>query len=98
MGGHNLTAGTNFSLICAITVTDQTNIRPDLELNFEWMHFNGTVTVTAETNSSAFHFHSLKLSEAGEYMCQVSIASILLTSDLIIMSMKPYTIRVICKL
>ena len=70
---HNLTAGTSFSLICMID--NITEIRP--EFTFEWMHSNviDSMSVINQTNSSELHFSSLKLSDAGEYMCQVNIIS-----------------------
>lgn len=92
--GHNLTAGTNLSLICNFDGT--THLRP--ELSFEWMHFDGMDSKRAGSNSSRLNFPSLKLSEAGEYECQVNIRSHLLNSDLTIMSVFPYPIRVIGKL
>ena len=91
---HNLTAGTNFSLMC--TVDGTMNLGP--EISFLWMHSNGSDFEEIGTYSSRLHFSSLKLSEAGEYMCQVNISSSLLRSDLNIMSMPPYPIRVFGKL
>ena len=92
--GHNLTAGTNFSLIC--TVDGTAKLRP--KLSFQWIYFNGTDVKETGTNSSRLHFSSLKLSEAGEYMCQVNIRSSLLKSDLNMISMLPYPVRVFGKL
>ena len=91
--GHNLTAGTSFALMC--NVDDTSNIRP--EVTFEWIHFNGIDSEIVGTNSSLLFFSSLKLSDAGEYMCQINVRSSLLSSDLIIMSMFPYIVRVIGK-
>ena len=92
--GRNLTAGTNLSLFC--TVDGAANLIP--EFSFEWTHVNVTGFTRTGTNSRRLHFPSLKLSEAGEYMCQVSISSHLLNSKLIIMSMYPSLIRVFGKL
>jgi hypothetical protein len=92
--GHNLTAGTNFSLICI--VDGIIKLRP--ELSFEWIHFNGTDFDEINVTSNAIHFSPLKLSEAGNYMCQVNIRSSLLRSDLSFMSMPPYSVRAIGKL
>lgn len=89
-----MTAGTNFSLFC--TIAGAAKLR--LELSFEWMHFNGTNLERAGENSSRLCFKSLKLSDAGEYMCQVDIRSSLFRSDLTITSMLPYPVRVIGKL
>ena len=92
---HNLTAGTSFSLICMID--NITEIRP--EFTFEWMHSNviDSMSVINQTNSSELHFSSLKLSDAGEYMCQVNIISSFLSSDLTLMSILSYPVRVIGK-
>ena len=92
--GHNLTAGINFSLFC--TIDGAAKLRP--ELSFEWLHFNGTNSKRAGSNFSKLNFPSLKLSEAGEYICQVNIRSHLLNSDLTIMSMFSYPVRVTGKL
>ena len=92
--GHNLTVGTNFLLKCV--VSGITNLRP--KLNFEWKRFDGMNLRRVGTNSSELHFPSLKLSDAGEYMCTVNISSSLLNSDKSIMSELPCPIRVIGKL
>ena len=94
IGCYNLTAGTNFSLICS--VDGITSLRP--QLDFEWMQFDGMNSRRVGTNSSELHFSSLKLSDAGEYMCTVNISSSLLNSDKSIMSELPCPIRVIGKL
>ena len=91
--GHNVSAGTNFSLTC--TVGGIENLMA--ELIFEWIRFNGTDFEEINITSNEIHFLSLKLSEAGNYMCQVSIRSSLLRSDLSFVSMPPYTVRAIGK-
>jgi hypothetical protein len=89
-----LTAGTNLSLFC--TVHGTTHLIQ--AFSFEWLHFNATgFSTKTGTNSSRLNFPSLKLSEAGEYMCQVNIRSHLLNSDLTIMS-HPQLIQVFSKL
>ena len=91
--GINLTAGTNFSLNC--NVDGAINLRP--QLSYEWIHFDGMDYMTVGTNSSRLTFPSLKLSDAGEYMCTVNISSSLLNSDLTKMSMLPHPVRVYSK-
>lgn len=92
--GHSLMTGTNFSLNC--TVNGTAKLRP--ELSYEWMHFNGTDFKRAGTNSSELLFPSLRLSDAGEYMCTVNISSNLLNTNPIINSTYPYPIRISGKL
>ena len=93
--GENLTAGMiNFSLSCDVSGTD--DIMPDIK--YLWWHYNGSDTKMIDINSSILSFSSLKLSDAGEYMCQVNISSSLLGSDLTILSIPPHTVRVFGKL
>ena len=92
--GHNVSAGTNFSLTC--TVGGIEKLQP--ELSFGWIRFNGTDYEEVNVTSNEIHFSSLKLSEAGIYMCQVNITSSLLRSDLSFPSMPPHTVRAIGKL
>ena len=68
---------------------------PDIE--YLWLHYNGSDTKLININSSILHFSSLKLSDAGEYMCQVSISSTLLGSELTFLSVPPLTVHVLGK-
>ena len=91
--GHNVSAGTNFSLTCIVGGIE--NLMA--ELIVEWIRFNGIDIEKINVTSNEIHFLPLKLSEAGNYVCQVSIRSSLLRSDLSFVSMPPYTIRAIGK-
>ena len=66
-------------------------------LTFIWLHFNGIDTKYIENNSSMLVLSPLRLSDAGEYRCQVNITSPLLKSDLISTSMVQETVRVFGK-
>jgi dihydroxyacetone kinase DhaKLM complex PTS-EIIA-like component DhaM len=94
--GPNLTAGTNFSLICIANGT--ANLRSASDLSYEWMYFNGANLEKVGTNSRKLHFSPLKLSDAGEYTCTMNISSSLLNSNLMINSILPYTILITGKL
>ena len=87
--GRNVSSGTNLSLTCMVGGIEK--FRP--ELSFKWIRFNGTDFEELNITSNKIHFSPLKLSEAGNYMCQVNVRSSLLRSDLSFMSMSPYTIR-----
>ena len=91
--GHNVSAGTNLSLTCIVGGIE--NLMA--ELMFEWIRFNRIDFEEINITSNEIHFLPLKLSEAGNYMCRVSIRSSLLRSDLSFMSMPPYTVRAIGK-
>ena len=92
--GHDVSAGTNFSLTC--TVVGIENLMAELII-FEWIRFNGTDFEEINVTSNEIHFLPLHFSESGNYMCQVSIRSSLLKSDLSFVSMPPYTVRAIGK-
>ena len=76
-------------------VSDADNVRPDIK--YLWWHHNGSDTKMTEINSRSLSFLPLKLSDAGQYMCQVNISSTLLGSDLILSSIPPHVTRVFGK-
>ena len=91
--GENITAGVNNTLFCMIDDID--DLMPDIE--YMWSHFNGNDTKLIKNNSGILSLSPLKLSDAGEYMCQVNINSTLLNSNLTFYSMMPHVIRVFGK-
>ena len=90
---ENVTAGTNATIFCHVFGIE--NLMPTL--TFVWLHFDGTDTKRIENNSSMLVLSPLRLSDAGEYRCQVKITSPLLKSDLTITSMYQETIRLFGK-
>ena len=90
---ENITAGVNNTLSCMIDDIDDLM----LPVEYMWWHFNGNDTKLINNKSGILSLSPLKLSDAGEYMCQVNISSSLLNSDLIFYSMMPHVIRVFGK-
>lgn len=70
--GHTLT--------CRVFVTD--NICPTI--TYQWIKNNITV-IQFGTESSTLSFSPLRLSDAGQYTCRVTISSLYLSSDIIVM-------------
>ena len=87
----NLTAGENQVLFCIVEYAD--SINPDIE--YFWWHLNGNYT---KTNSNMLSFSPLKLSDAGEYLCEVKISFPLLSSyQLTFLSLHPHIVFVVGK-
>ena len=74
-----LAIGRHFTLICSISGL---NNLANLSILYQWSKKNGTL-MQAGTNSSIFTFSSLRLSDAGQYTCQVIINSIHLFKDIV---------------
>ena len=91
--GENITAGVNNTLFCMIDDIDDLM----LPIEYMWWHFNGTDTKLIKNKSGILSLSPLKLSDAGEYICQVNINSTLLNSNVTFYSMMPHVIRVFGK-
>jgi hypothetical protein len=61
------TAGGNHSLMCIVT-----GVRIGNHFNYNWTKNNGTAQ-TVVGNSSTLFFSPLKLSDAGQYSCQLQV-------------------------
>ena len=66
----HLTAGGSYNLTCCVYGVE--NLHPTL--TYHWIRNNVTL-MQAGTNSSMLLFSPLRLSDAGEYVCHVIIAS-----------------------
>ena len=79
VSGGTPTVGESYSLTCTVTGADQLNPM----ITYQWIK-NNTV-VSGETQSTLF-ISSLSLSDAGEYRCDVTVSSTLLSQSISKMS------------
>ena len=63
-------AGQNYTLTCSVTGVE--NFNPTIA--YQWTKNNGT-QMQVGTNSNTILFSPLKLSDAGQYMCRVTVNS-----------------------
>ena len=66
------TAGEAYNLTCIVTGIE--NLDPSLELMYQWTKNNESTQVVIG-NSKALFFSPLKLSDVGQYICEVTIGS-----------------------
>ena len=84
-------AGERYSLMCTVTGVDSLNPT----INYQW--FKTTTNRTqVGTNSPILTFDPLVLSDAGQYSCEVTVSSSLLSQDTIIVS-KNYHLKFFSK-
>ena len=82
-------AGQNYSLMCTVSGAD--SLYPTIN-HYQWVHTRSQVG----TNSPTLTFDPLVLSDAGQYSCEVTISSSLLSRNITIVS-KHYRLRFISK-
>ena len=68
-------AGLSYALLCGVLGADKLNPT----VTYLWTRSNGQIMA----NTSALHFHSLQLSDAGEYTCRVTVRSPYLFNEVI---------------
>ena len=80
VSGGTPTVGERYSLTCTVTGADRLNPT----ITYRW--FNGTTLVSVVQQSETLSFSSLSLSDAGEYRCDVTVSSTLLSQPITNMS------------
>ena len=73
--------GERYSLMCTVTRADSLNPT----INYQWFKTTPSRTQVG-TNSSILTFDLLVLSDAGQYSCEVTISSFLLSRNIVIVS------------
>ena len=79
VSGGTPTVGESYSLTCTVTGAGQLNPT----ITYQW--FKGTALVSGETQST-LSFSSLSLSDAGQYRCDVTVSSTILSQSITKMS------------
>ena len=69
--GSIITGGQAFSLKCTISGVEALNPI----LTYQWIKSNSTGRMQVGSNTSTLSFSSLRLSDAGQYSCQVIVSS-----------------------
>ena len=64
-------AGQNCTLSCTVTGLNSS----DSTITYQWMKNNGTHQIQIGNNSDTLSFSSFRLSDAGQYTCQVTVDS-----------------------
>ena len=79
VSGGTPTLGESYPLTCTVTGADRLNPT----VTYQW--FKNTAVVSGETQST-LSFSSLSLSDAGQYRCDVTVSSTLLSQSITKMS------------
>ena len=79
VSGGTPTVGESYSLTCTVTGADRLNPT----ITYQW--FKDNTVVSGETQST-LSFSSLSLSDAGQYRCDVTVSSTLLSQPITKMS------------
>ena len=84
-GGDSLTVGQNYTLTCHVSGAGSIQSL----INYKWMKSSNSSTVAKScilSNSSKLSFSPLKLSNAGNYSCQINVSEV---SGLASINVKP---------
>ena len=81
------TAGENYQLTCAVLGAE--NLNPTI--TYQWTKNN--IQMQIKSNSETLSFTPLRLSDAANYACTVTIASSYLTGDISVMNFQEVTVQ-----
>ena len=86
-----LTAGEDYRLMCSVFGAE--NLNPTI--SYQWMKNSGSGQTPVGTNSSILSsLTPLQLSDAASYICEVTIVSMYLTGDIIVMNVNPLNVSI----
>ena len=88
-GGATPTAGNSYQLICGVSGAE--NLNPTI--TYQWTK-NSSTQNQVGTSSNALSFTPLRLTDAANYSCTVSIASSYLSGDIVVMNSHGYDVRI----
>ena len=86
------TAGENYQLTCSVSGAE--NLNPTI--TYRWTRNSGSGQTQVRTNSNTLSFTPLRLADAASYVCEVTVSSNYLTSDITIMN--SLDVRIQCEL
>ena len=86
------TAGQNYRLICDVSGAE--NLNPTT--TYRWTRNSGSGQTQVGANSNTLSFTPLRLADAASYVCEVTVSSNYLASD--ITAMNSFDVRIQCEL
>ena len=69
--GGTIVAGQSCTLVCTMSGVGGSNPT----ISYQWTKNNGTIQTQVGNNSDTLSFSSLRLSDAGQYTCQITVGS-----------------------
>ena len=69
--GGIIVAGQNCTLVCSVSGIGSSNPT----ISYQWIKNNGATQTQVGSNSNTLAFSSLRLSDAGQYTCRVTVGS-----------------------
>ena len=92
-GGAIPTAGENYQLTCSVSGAENLNA----VIAYRWTKSSGSGQTQVGTSSSTLSFTPLRLSDAASYVCEVTIRSSYLASDITAVT-NSFNVRIQCEL
>ena len=92
--GVTPTAGEDYQLTCSVSGDE--NLNPT-NTTYRWTKNSGSSQTQVGTNSSTLSFTPFRLSDAASYVCEVTIRSSYLASDITAVT-NSFSIRIQCEL
>ena len=90
-GGVTPTAGEDYQLTCSVSGAE--NLNPTI--TYRWTRNSGSGQTQVGANLNALSFIPLRLPDAASYICEVTVSSSYLVSD--IMATNSFDVRIQCE-